>query len=79
MIQISAAKQAQLVIDGQRAAIAFLDSLRTTAPQGDELTAIIKTYSYPIAETDRLFLKGFVRQIQKFIEQAAAQKKGISL
>ena len=67
-------QKAQHVVDGHSAAVAFVDALRTSSPTGDELADILKTHSHPLAESNRLFLLGFVRQIQKVLEaQSAAQ------
>jgi hypothetical protein len=79
MSTVSPAKQAQHVVDGHTAAIAFMTAMRTSSPTGDELTAIVQTHSHPLAEESRLFLKGFLRQLQKTLEHAAARQKGISL
>lgn len=62
---------------GHQAAVAFLDALRTSLPTGDDLATIVNTHSHPIAESDRLFLRGFLRFLQKTIEHADALQKEI--
>lgn len=76
MSALSPGRQAQIIVEGHAAAIAFIDGLHTSSPTGDELLQVLKNHSYAIDERHRLHLKGFVRQVQKFIEQHTAQPKG---
>jgi predicted metal-dependent hydrolase len=74
MSDVSPAKQAQHVVDGHAGAIAFLNALRTSTPTGNELATLANTHTHPLSEESRLFMRGFLRQVQKFLEQAAQQK-----
>ena len=74
MSALSPGRQAQIVVEGHAAAVAFIEGLHTSSPTGDELLQVLKNHSYAIDERHRLFLRGFVQQIFKALIQAAQQK-----
>lgn len=74
MSALTPGRQAQIVVEGHAAAVAFIESLHTSSPTGDELLQVLKNHSYAIDERHRLHLSGFVRQLQKSLVQAAQLK-----